>query len=199
MPNKSILTEENFWENLYQERRTGWDRGKPSEGLVYWLNTGLLAPCRILVPGCGNGYEVVTLAEKGFDVTAIDIARTPIKNLQATLADANLNASLVQKDFFSWQPESPFDVIYEQTSLCALSPELWQQYENQLHQWLKPEGVLLAQFMQTGQEGGPPYHCDMDDMNTLFSEDRWIWSEQYSSLDMATDKNELMYMLIKKG
>ena len=199
MSKQSIQTEEIFWEGLYQEKRMGWDRGEVSEGLTYWLNTGLLAPCRILVPGCGNGYEVVALAEKGFDVTAIDIAPTPIQNLKAVLQENNLDATLVQEDFFHWREKQPFDAIYEQTSLCALPPKLWQQYENQLHQWLKPEGVLLIQFMQTGEEGGPPYHCDITDMNSLFPNDRWIWSEQYYALDMkAIGKNELMYMLIKR-
>ena len=100
-------------ENRYINKNTGWDRGKASEGLLYWLNTGLIAPSRIWVPGCGNGYEVIVLAEKGFKVTAIDIAPTPINNLKVALTGANLNATLIQEDFFSWQPEQPFDAIYE--------------------------------------------------------------------------------------
>ena len=198
MSKQAPQTEKTIWENRYINKNTGWDRGKASEGLLYWLNTGLIAPSRILVPGCGNGYEVIALAEKGFKVTAIDIAPTPIKNLESALADANLNATLIQEDFFSWQPEQPFDAIYEQTSLCALPPDLWQQYENQLFQWLKPEGVLLAQFMQTGREGGPPYHCEMDTMQALFTDDKWIWSEQHKELEMAPGIVELMYMLVKQ-
>jgi len=198
MSKSSKQSENNIWENRYLEKQTGWDRGKTSEGLLYWLNNGLISPCRILVPGCGNGYEVITLAEKGFDVTAIDVAPTPIKNLKAALASAGLNAQLIQDDFFNWQPEQPFDAIYEQTSLCALEPELWKQYEACLYQWLKPEGVLLAQFMQTGQEGGPPYHCEIAAMHTLFSEDKWLWSEQYNATEMKTRKAELMYMLIRR-
>jgi len=188
----------NTWEDRYQQQKTGWDRGKPSEALSYWLNTGLLSPCRILVPGCGNGYEVIQLAENGFDVTAIDIAATPIENLQSELNNAALKAQLVQANFLEWLPESPFDIIYEQTSLCALPLDLWSQYEDKLYQWLNPSGVLLAQFMQTGEEGGPPYHCDMGDMRSLFSDKKWIWSEQYSSIEMGTGKEELMYMLVKQ-
>jgi len=198
MPKQSSESDKNIWEKRYQAKQTGWDRGKPSEGIRYWLNTGLLSPTRILIPGCGNGYEVIALAKKGFDVTAIDIAPTPIKNLRSALADAKLDAELVQADFFKWQPEQLFDAIYEQTSLCALPPDLWAQYENQLYQWLKPQGILLAQFMQTGQQGGPPYHCDLSEMRSLFSEERWIWSEQYHSLDIIIGKAELMYMLVKK-
>lgn len=190
--------EKKIWENRYQKHQTGWDRGKSSEGLFYWLNTGFLAPCRILIPGCGNGYEVIKLAEMGFDVTAIDIASTPINNLNVALTESSLDATVVQQDFFSWQSDILFDVIYEQTSLCALPPDLWQQYENKLYQWLKPEGVLLAQFMQTGQDGGPPYHCAMEDMRSIFPEERWVWSEQHNVLEMMTDKTELMFMLIKK-
>lgn len=191
-------TEENFWENCYEKKLTGWDRGKASEALFYWLNSDLVKPCRILVPGCGNGYEVVQLAEKGFDVTAIDIASTPIANLQSLLDDKGLKAQLIEADFFDWLPESPFDVIYEQTSLCALPPNLWGQYEEQLHQWLKPDGLLLAQFMQTGEEGGPPFHCEIGDMRNLFSNEKWKWSKQYSSVEMGTDKAELIYMLVKQ-
>ena len=61
----------NMWEDMYQEGKTGWDRGASSDNLSYWIERGLLKPCRVLVPGCGNGYEVITLAQKGFDVVAV--------------------------------------------------------------------------------------------------------------------------------
>lgn len=38
-------TEENFWENCYEKKLTGWDRGKASEALFYWLNSDLVKPC----------------------------------------------------------------------------------------------------------------------------------------------------------
>ena len=153
---------ENEWENRYQTGSTGWDRGNTSTNLSYWLDNKLLKPCRILIPGCGNGYEVMALAKLGFEVVAIDIAPTAIANLRAMLSQAKLNAELILGDFFTWHPKEKFDAIFEQTSLCALPPTEWKQYEAQLYQWLKPEGKLFAQFMQTGQEGGPPFDCDVN-------------------------------------
>ena len=44
-----------IWESRYQAGTTGWDRGKTSGNLLDWLESGNLTPCRILVPGCGNG------------------------------------------------------------------------------------------------------------------------------------------------
>ena len=54
-----------FWDNRFAEGNTPWDRGASSPQLRTWIGSGLLKPCRILVPGCGSGYEVVELALAG--------------------------------------------------------------------------------------------------------------------------------------
>ena len=111
--------QQNEWENRYQQGQTGWDRGRTSENLLFWLDQGLLEKCRILIPGCGNGYEVLKLTSMDFDVTAIDIAPTAIQNLQATLDKANLKATLVEGDFFSWLPDLPFLILFTNRPVCA--------------------------------------------------------------------------------
>lgn len=188
------------WENLYQQGQTGWDRGETSANLMYWIESGILESSRVLIPGCGNGHEVLSLAERGFEVVAVDIAPSPIENLKKALKERNLKAELVQANFFEWHPDQLFDEIYEQTSLCALPPALWEGYEGCLYDWLKPNGKLLAQFMQTGQEGGPPYHCKIGDMRELFTSERWKWSEQHETQAAhSSDKTEELYLLEKVG
>jgi cyclopropane fatty-acyl-phospholipid synthase-like methyltransferase len=141
------------------------------------------------------------LVKRGFDVVAIDIAPTAIANLRTMLAKENTQTAgsieLVLGDFFTWHPEEKFDAIFEQTSLCALSPEHWAQYEIQLYQWLKPQGRLFAQFMQTGKETGPPYHCAINTMAGLFPEKKWKWSEEYISQEKEPGKTERLYILEK--
>jgi SAM-dependent methyltransferase len=175
------------WDGRYKQGQTGWDRGEASPSLNYWLEREFLKPCRILIPGCGNGYEVLELAEKGFDVVAIDIAPTPIENLGKTLQARQSSAELIQTDFLAWEYGEPFDAIYEQTSLCALHPDKWQIYEKCLYDWLKPKGKLFAQFMQTGNEGGPPFHCEISDMTDLFAAERWLWSNQHQTQVVHTE------------
>ena len=188
----------NEWENRYQQGQTGWDRGDVSPNLLHWIESGFLRPCRILVPGCGNGHEVLALAEKGFDVVAIDIAPTPIDNLKKALKARQLSTELIQSDFFGWKSAQAFDAIYEQTSLCAINPDQWKRYENCLYNWLKPNGKLLAQFMQTGQESGPPFHCDIAAMVELFDEERWLWSDEHKTQAIhSKGLYEKMYLLEK--
>ena len=68
------MREPHEWEARYREGNTGWDRGDASPALSSWLETGALAPCRTLVPGCGRGHEVIALTRQGFEVTALDFA-----------------------------------------------------------------------------------------------------------------------------
>ncbi len=163
------------WEERYRSGKTGWDRGQVSPALESWVKSGLMPAGRILIPGCGRGHEVCYLAAQGYDVTAVDIAPSAIVALQKNLDEGHHSAQLIQADLLEWEPDSPFDAIYEQTSLCAIDPLDWPNYVHRLATWLKPGGHLFALFMQTDREGGPPYHCDLDIMRKLFSADVWSW------------------------
>jgi SAM-dependent methyltransferase len=171
-----------FWDQRFAEGNTPWDRGESSPQLHAWLKAGALAPCRVLIPGCGAGYEAATLAAAGFEVTALDYSPEAIARTRKRLDDAGLKASVIEADALVWQPAQPFDALYEQTCLCALYPDHWRAYADQLHRWLKPGGKLMALFVQflrpeasQGQIQGPPYHCDVHAMRALFPDPLWTW------------------------
>jgi SAM-dependent methyltransferase len=165
------------WESRYREGRTGWDRGGTNPALLQWLDMGNLKPCRILIPGCGRGHEAIELARRGFDVTAVDFAPSAIRHLNRALDAEGLSANTCKVNVLDYIPDKPFDAIYEQTCICALPPEVWPDYTNRLYGWLKPNGKLFVLFMQTMEEGGPPYHCGLLQMRRLFSDDRWQWPQ----------------------
>ncbi len=167
----------NHWEEHYRSRSIPWDRGTASPALLGWLEDGALQAGRVLIPGCGHGHEALELARRGFQVTALDIAPSALAHLAAQLQAAGVDAERVCADALAWQPTQPFDAIYEQTCLCALAPEHWTAYEQQLFAWLRPGGRLFALFMQTERPAGPPFHCALPDMRTLFSAARWRWPD----------------------
>jgi SAM-dependent methyltransferase len=171
-----------FWQHLFEQHTTPWDRGGANPQLRAWLDDCTLAPCRILVPGCGKGHEVLALAEAGFDVTALDYTPAAVAEVQQRLKQAGLHAQVLQADVRTWMPDASFEAIYEQTCLCALHPDDWAVYAAQLHHWLAPGGRLFALFMQTLKPGaaegliqGPPYHCDIHGMRALFPTAHWHW------------------------
>ncbi len=187
------------WEERYRSGQTGWDRGASSPALFSWLEKGGLRPGRVLIPGCGRGYEVATLAERGFQITAVDITGTAVDALRGLLAQHGLSATIHQTDLLTWEPDHPFDHIYEQTSLCALHPDSWENYADRLWRWLKPGGGLFALFMQTGQPGGPPFHCAVERMETLFPHSHWQWPEgPPMRVPHPSGRHELGYHLLRQ-
>jgi len=171
------MTARAIWEERYRKGETGWDRGASSPVARTWVEHLGLTPCRLLIPGCGFGHEVVEFARHGFDVTAVDIAPSAIHRVATELRNNNLTAQTICTDLFDFDPETPFDAIYEQTCMCAIQPERRPEYARRLRRWLIPGGRLLAMFMQTGAEGGPPWHCGLLDMHRLFPDKPWHWQE----------------------
>lgn len=188
------------WEARYHAGQTGWDRGRASPALSRWLESGAVPEGRVLVPGCGHGHEVLALAGSGHAVTAVDIAGQPVMQLMGALTDAGLHARVIQADLLDWTPAEPFDAIYEQTCLCALDPSSWQDYAERLAGWLLPGGKLLALFMQTGRDGGPPFHCPIERMRELFPDSLWIWPERAETeVAHPNGLHELAYVLVRRG
>lgn len=196
-----------FWEQRFTAGNTPWDRGEANPQLGAWLAAGALKPCRILVPGCGSGYEVAALAAVGFEVTALDYAPVAIERTRKQLDAGGLKATLVEADALAWQPQRPFDAIYEQTCLCALYPDRWRDYADQLHRWLAPGGRLFALFVQFPRPGaaegaieGPPYHCDINAMCALFPGNCWSWPKPpYPRTSHPRGLAELAVVLGRRG
>jgi methyl halide transferase len=182
LPVSTTLRTDNtrdFWQERYETRHTPWDRGEINPALRGWLAEGIIAPpARVMVPGCGRGHEVMAFARRGFDVTGVDLSELALTELDTRLAAESLQVELVEADLLAWTPPAAFDVVYEQTCLCALLPRYWPEYEKRLYEWLRPGGLLMALFMQSEHMDGPPFHCALPDMRDLFDASRWCWPDR---------------------
>ena len=128
---------------------------------------------------------MVELAKQGFDVVGIDYTNAAVKETEDLLAKSSVQAEVIEADVLTYQPLQPFDAVYEQTCLCALDPEHWVAYTEQLAKWIRPDGSLHVLFMQVDRPGarqglkqGPPFHCDINAMHALFNSKHWEWPEQ---------------------
>lgn len=199
---------QHFWQARFATATTPWNRGEPNPLIARWLADGTLtADSTVVVPGCGHGWEVATLAAAGLRVTGIDFAPEALALCRQALDDRGATASLVDADVLHWQPAAPVDAVFEQTCLCALYPDDWTRYATQLHAWLKPGGKLLALFLQAlrplASEGfieGPPYHCDINAMRALFPATHWDWPKPpYPQIENpGLERAELAVVLVRR-
>ena len=100
MPSDS--SKPDFWDTRYRGGVTPWDAGGVPPGLVTWLKKQAPGQ-RVLVPGCGSGYEVQHFAEHGDEVLGIDFSEPALSRARQLALPAR------QADFFALD-EPPFDV-----------------------------------------------------------------------------------------
>lgn len=198
----------DFWQARFAEGNLPWDRGAPNPQLLRWLADGTLAPGQhVVVPGCGQGWEVAALAAAGIETIGIDFAPNALALCRQLLERGGTRAELLDANVLHWRPAAPVDAVFEQTCLCALYPDYWTTYAAQLHAWIKPGGRLLALFMQAlrpdaaqGVIEGPPYHCDINAMRALFPATLWDWPKPpYDKVAHGNlGRDELAVALVRK-
>ena len=69
-----------FWENIYRSDEAKWDLQGPTP--IFGELAKELPIGDLCIIGCGRGYDVITFAEKGFNVTAVDFAPSAVSSLE---------------------------------------------------------------------------------------------------------------------
>jgi len=105
------------WNESYETRETPWDTGLPSAELQRLLAQFEIAPCRTLELGCGTGTNAVHLAQRGFEVTGVDVAPLAIEQAREKAAAAGVTIDFRVVDLIkpaeSFLKGPPFDFVFD--------------------------------------------------------------------------------------
>jgi len=165
-----------------------WDRGTPNPALIDVLETRkdlLGEPLvdgrrkKVLIPGCGKGYDVYLFAACGYDAVGLEGSKHALEACEGfrgevegkeeySVRDEKVGrgtVKFVEGDFFKseWEGgvvDGGFDVIYDYTFLCALPPSLRAAWSLRMSTLLAPSGNLVCLEFPTYKEpstGGPPW------------------------------------------
>lgn len=148
-------TQPGFWNSRYAAGKTPWDLGRVPSALESFLKR-TKPPGRVLIPGCGSGYEVQAFHDAGFEVTAIDFSSAAVERAGRILGP--LRRCVIQGDFFSHDfTTQKFDLTYERTFLCSLPPARWPAYARRMAELLSKGKVLAGIFLYGEEPDPPPY------------------------------------------
>lgn len=159
-----------FWDSRYKTGQTPWNFGGVPADVKDYLKRNPKGG-RVLIPGCGWGYEIQAFADAGYEVTAIDISPAAVERARK-LVNSELARRIVVADFFKYNFGAvPFDVVYERTFLCAILPEQRAAYRDRMTRLLKYSGALIGYFyyQKTNPDDGPPFGLAWGEGDELFS------------------------------
>ena len=124
--------------------RLPWHRDTPSKVLI-----SAVAPCkgrgRALDVGCGAGVFSVWLADRGMDVTGIDLFPEAIAMARSLLGKRSARVEFVTTDLFTYVSDRPFDVVFDSGCLHSLVGGDVASYKRQLLLWLAPGGNYVLE------------------------------------------------------
>ena len=186
----------DYWNNRYQNEETGWDLKMASPPLQAYIDQMTNKNQRILIPGCGSGYEAEYLAKSGFqDITVVDFAPLVVEKMKTKMSDFQ-SISIICEDFFAHTGE--YDLILEQTFFCALNPSLRSQYVQKMSELLKPSGRLVGVLFGVQFPNNPPFGGSKEEYEQLFSDNFLIktLAPCYNSVKPRMG-NELFFEFLK--
>lgn len=188
--------DQQYWEERYDAGETGWDIGYISTPLKEYVDQLQNKDLKILIPGCGNAYELEYLHEQGFtNVFAMELAQKLFDNILERVPDFP-SQRLIYGDFFTH--EGQYDLILEQTFFSAFEPRLRPDYAKKMHELLAPGGKLVGVLFDCELGGGPPYGGTKDEYETHFKPffNFRAFEESYNSIE-SRDGIELFINLEK--
>jgi len=157
-PKRDPATAE-FWDLRYAAHFLPWDAGRVPADFQAFVAAQPL-PLRALVPGCGSGWEVRFLAERGWPVVGLDFSAEALaaaRPVAGPFADR-----LREGDVFAPIAEEPFQLVYERAFLCALPRRLWDDWAERMATLVVPGGTLAGYFFIDTSERGPPFPLHSD-------------------------------------
>jgi SAM-dependent methyltransferase len=197
-PDSSRLSSDmEYWEKRWKDGDTGWDIGSASTPLKAYIDQLKDKSLRILIPGCGNGYEAEYLWQQGFlNTFVVDISETALNNFHKRVPSFPKD-HLLCADFFSLT--GSYDLILEQTFFCALVPTLRKTYVAQMNNLLVPGGKLVGLlFDDLLNTDKPPYGGTETEYRSLF-ESRFnflTFDKAYNSIPPRAGRE--LFLIFKK-
>ncbi|MHC4618660.1 MAG: methyltransferase domain-containing protein [Planctomycetota bacterium] len=145
------MQSKEWYEKWYsgKEKIFAWNKGKPHSGLVEIVDNGVLKSRRVLVPGCGMGYDAIFLAERGFEVVAFDFS---VNAIEKAKLKAKVKGQLKGRVQFAVEdiydlPESygnAFDCIVEIGNFQAMGVKERRDYVKVITWVLREGGQCVA-------------------------------------------------------
>jgi methyl halide transferase len=159
------------WERMWSSNGglkpgQAFDATKPLPFIATLFQKKMIPQGKGIVPGCGRGYAPRALSFGGRHCIGLDVAPSAVKAAKEYLKSnpppsENSKVDFFQGSFFEYKDsdgDKSFDFAYDYTFLCALQPEMREQWASTYARLLKDDGVLMTVvFPITGHQHGPPF------------------------------------------
>jgi SAM-dependent methyltransferase len=192
------------WEQTYRKVPASdlpWNAGTVDADLKALLDLGLLRQGKAYDLGCGPGNDAAYLADRGWDVTAVDIAPAALALAKKTVksAGAKPKVRFVASDVLNLKAAGDAVLVQDRGCFHTLPSKQWNHYVRVVAGLLAPGGVLaLKVFSSKMAPGLGPYRFTRTELKKLFAQD-FEWIEMKDSFfDGPMVKPRALFCVLRK-
>lgn len=140
------------WNDRYAAEDRVWG-GDPNRFVVQYLSD--LTPGAAIDLGAGEGRNAVWLAQRGWDVTAVDFSAVGLEKARAMAAEAQVPLATVAQDALLFEPSVHVDLVL--LSYLQVPDAVQDRLLRKVVSWLRPGGrVFVVAHDKANTVGGPP-------------------------------------------
>jgi len=186
------------WDSAYRgDRQAGWDTGSPAPELKRVIEGGFVKPCRTAVLGCGSGTNAVYLAQKGFEVTAIDVAPTALGIAAGKAEKAGVDVRWVLADVLALPELETFDFIFDRGCYHNVRYVDAAGFVGSLRRLSRPGTRCLILSLNRDSPPGVREQTMRDDLESLY-EFEWLRDSGVESRDGTLRRESWSLMLRRR-
>ncbi len=135
-----------LWERSYGDDSTFVFGTKPNDTVVKYAGA-LNRSCSVLDVGCGDGKNVLYLAECGFnDISAFDISESAIAKLKRLAERDGVKINCWVQDLREFEFDRKYDVIVSLGVLHFVPRSTWKRFIEKAKENTNPGGVHIIQL-----------------------------------------------------
>ena len=162
-----------------------WDIGRPQPAFIRLADDGLLTGI-VLDSGCGTGENALLAADRGADVTGIDIAPTAVARAREKAAERGIAARFEIADARDLAgPASAVDTVIDSGVFHVFDDEDRARYVASLETVLRPGGVCYLMCFSEREPGDwGPRRVRADELRDAFGAAWTVESISADTLDV---------------
>ncbi|MEU6181009.1 class I SAM-dependent methyltransferase [Streptomyces coeruleorubidus] len=148
-----------WWDGFYADRSrpVPFFVAKPDENLVSCVERGVISGGRALELGCGAGRNALYLAERGFEVDAVDLSPAAVDWARERAREAGADGVRFHRgDAFALagtELTGPYDLVFDSGCFHHLPPHRRISYLALLDDVLAPGGLFGLTCFAAGADG----------------------------------------------
>jgi tellurite methyltransferase len=135
----------------------------------------------VLDVGMGEGRDVLFLAEKGFQVTGVDLSEIAVNKCLKLAEEKGLSVEALVGDFLDFYPNNRFDIIISNSTLHLMEKDSVRRAIVRMKKMTRKNGLNIIAVFTEEDTSDVPYKFKKDELKLFYKDWKVIDYKEFST------------------